>query len=173
MTRSCCGKRVAGGGCAVGLVVLLGVLSGPAAGSGMQDWKAALTAERTANEARIAEIEKQAPPVYADYQASQKAIEAHNASPCTATEDNPGACDSYNAEAESLNTTSGKLLAQLQAFKDEEDKLIARNDEITKKLNCVQLPTACTANSDCTCSNCCGTWDGTGKSGICQPTCDK
>lgn len=34
---------------------------------------------------------------------------------------------------------------------------------------CVQLPTKCSGNSDCSCSSCCGQWSGS--SGICQPSC--
>jgi hypothetical protein len=155
----------------LGLVALAAVAIHPVPCFGQEDWKAALEKEKTANVARIAEIEKQAPAVFADYQASQKAIEEHNANPCTYDESNPNACDSYNERAVQLNDTSTKLLAKLQAFKDEEDKLIARNQEISRRLNCVQLPIKCTANSDCTCSKCCGTWDGAGGQGMCQPTC--
>ena len=33
---------------------------------------------------------------------------------------------------------------------------------------CVQPPTACSSNSDCSCSGCCASWSGRG---ICQPSC--
>jgi len=33
---------------------------------------------------------------------------------------------------------------------------------------CVQLPIGCSQNSDCTCSNCCGSLNGTK---VCQPSC--
>lgn len=36
---------------------------------------------------------------------------------------------------------------------------------------CTQLPVRCTSNSDCSCSGCCATFDGSGSVGICQPTC--
>ena len=35
-------------------------------------------------------------------------------------------------------------------------------------LACTQLPTSCSSNSDCTCSNCCGDLAGIG---VCQPNC--
>ena len=38
---------------------------------------------------------------------------------------------------------------------------------------CVQLPVACTSNSDCTCSGCCGTLSEGSSSGICQPSCQQ
>jgi len=38
-----------------------------------------------------------------------------------------------------------------------------------RNAGCVQLPSACTSNSDCSCSGCCGAWSG--NSGICQPSC--
>ncbi len=172
-TASCWLKRRVRTVSSLALMVVAGLVFLPAPALGQEDWKAVLEKERTANTARIAEIETQAPAVLADYQASQKAIEAHNASPCTYQEGNEGACDDYDKRAASLNETSSKLLAKLQAFKDEEDKLVARNNEISRRLNCVQLPIKCTRNSDCTCSECCGTWDGSGTEGVCQPTCKK
>ncbi len=48
----------------------------------------------------------------------------------------------------------------------------ARNATIfgkgTLTLACVQPPTACSSNSDCSCSRCCASWSGRG---ICQPSC--
>ncbi len=38
------------------------------------------------------------------------------------------------------------------------------------KFVCVQLPTACSSNSDCTCSGCCGQL-GEGGPKLCQPNC--
>jgi hypothetical protein len=40
--------------------------------------------------------------------------------------------------------------------------VMAEENEVAK---CVQLPVACTRNSDCTCSGCCSSWN------VCQPTC--
>ncbi len=41
----------------------------------------------------------------------------------------------------------------------------------TVRLACVQLPVSCSSSSDCTCSGCCGSWDGSTRKGICQPSC--
>jgi hypothetical protein len=37
-----------------------------------------------------------------------------------------------------------------------------------KRLACVQPPSACSSNSDCTCSNCCAQF---GDQQVCQPSC--
>jgi hypothetical protein len=37
-----------------------------------------------------------------------------------------------------------------------------------KRVACVQPPSACSSNSDCTCSNCCAQF---GDQQVCQPSC--
>ncbi len=41
----------------------------------------------------------------------------------------------------------------------------ATNAQQAPRLACVQVPSACSSNSDCSCSRCCSSWR------VCQPSC--
>ena len=135
------------------------------------DWRALLRSEKARNAAQIAALQKQGDPIAQKLNAVTAKIATHNANRCVAPEDNPGACAAYDAEAAKLNGQKDALVAKLQPISDRVDRLKARNDVIDGKLQvCKQMPITCTADSDCTCSHSCGTWDGTrGSTGICQP----
>jgi len=157
---------------AASMVGFLAILVSPEIATA-QDWKVPLEAERAKNAERIAEIDKTAAPILVEYQAVQAQIAVHNAQTCTVTEDQPNGCDAYNAEAAAQNEKSDGFMAQLKALAAEQEGLIARNQEIDIRLKCVQLPISCSKNDDCTCSKCCGTWDGNQGTGTCQPSCTK
>jgi hypothetical protein len=42
------------------------------------------------------------------------------------------------------------------------------SSQALKRFACVQPPSACSSNSDCTCSNCCAQF---GDQQVCQPSC--
>jgi hypothetical protein len=134
-----------------------------------QRWKDELKAEQEKNTARIAAIDAEAEPLGNQLRQVQRQIDTHNANQCTAPSDNPGACAAYNREAAELNSAKQDLVSRLKPLAAESDRLIARNKEIARRLRCVPIPNACKSDSDCNECSSCGTFDGRGKEGVCQP----
>lgn len=154
---------------AISIVVILVAAGLLPSGAGAQDWRAALENEKAKNAQRLSVIDTEGAPVAKSLRAVTAQVDAHNANP--PDERSESAVNAYNARAETLNTQRDSLRTRLQALVDEQDRLKARNDEIERKLRCVQLPVACTAHSDCECSNSCGDLGtaGRGEMRVCQP----
>jgi hypothetical protein len=150
------------------VVVLLGLATAEA-----QSWKDALLAEQAKNNTRIDQIDKQGEPIAASLRANTAAIARHNAvhpsGVCTYPEGRPEVCAPWIAEAKRLNTEQATLRGRLIPLVNERDRLVARNQEIARRLRCVPLPQPCGSNADCNECSSCSTFDGRGKTGICQP----
>lgn len=96
------------------------------------DQVAVLTAERTRNSARIAAIDQEMGPIANQLQQVLQRIDAHNSQ-----RPNPidhSATAAFNAEADQLNQEKMDLAGKLQALKDKQDGLIARNKAIEAAL---------------------------------------
>ena len=151
------------------VVVVLAVVCLLPLEAGAQDWRAALESERAKNAQRINAINAEGAPIAKSLRAVTAEIDTHNASPPDTR--SASAVNAYNARAQSLNSKRDSLRPQLQALVDEQNRLTARNNEIERKLRCVQLPEPCTQHSDCACSNACGNLGivGGGDMRLCQP----
>lgn len=138
-------------------------------GAGAQDWRAALENEKNANAQRISAINTEGKPIADSLRGVQAQIDSHNASPPDTRSES--AVNAYNSRASSLNSQRDSLRSRLQMLVNEQDRLRSRNQEIDRKLHCVQLPVACTLHSDCECSSSCGNLGtaGRGSMGVCQP----
>lgn len=138
-----------------------------------QDWKAALLTEQASNNTRIDQINALGKPIAAQLRQNTAAVARHNAQhpngTCTYPAGHPEVCAPWLREAATLNTEKARLVAKLKPLADESDRLIARNNEIARRLRCVPLPVACTSNAQCNECSSCSTFDGSGKQGICQP----
>ena len=141
--------------------------------AGAQSWKDALKAEKAKNATRLDAIETEGKPIAAELRANTQAVAAHNAQHpdgvCTFPEGHPEVCTPWLQEAEQLNKVRDSLISRLRPLVDESDRLIARNDELDRRLRCVQPPSACKSDSDCKECGYCSTFDGRGKEGVCSP----
>lgn len=138
-----------------------------------QDWKSALQTEQAQNATRINAIDAQAGPLAAQLRQNTAAIQAHNAAhpdgTCTYPQGHPEVCTPWIQQARTLNTQKQSLVSVLQPLANERDRLVARNQEIARRLRCVPLPAACKSDRDCNECSSCGSFDGTRGTGICQP----
>jgi hypothetical protein len=140
-------------------------------GASAQSWKDELKAEQAKNSTRISKIDTEGAPIAAKLREVNKAIARHEANACSRRRGLPGACSAYDAEAAQLNSAKDSLRSRLQTLFDEQDRLVARNQEIARRLKCVPLPTPCRSDSDCNECTSCGSFDGErrGGTGVCQP----
>lgn len=97
------------------------------------DITTALEAEKAYNVTRIATIDQEAEPTANKLQKVLRAVDDHNSHKPDQT--NPGAVAIFNREADRLNQNKMELAAKLQAFQDEQDRLIARNKTIDVALS--------------------------------------
>jgi hypothetical protein len=138
-----------------------------------QQWKAALKVEKAKNDARMDAINQEGGPIAAQLNEVNAAIAVHNRAypdgECHYPDGHPEVCAPWIREAEALNTRQARLVSRLKPLADEFDRLSARNREIARLLSCVPLPVACRSNADCNACSTCGTFDGNGRVGICQP----
>jgi hypothetical protein len=136
-----------------------------------QDWRAALETEKADNARQIAAIDRAGNPVASQLRAVNQQVATHNASPCTYPQGHPEQCASYEREAATLNAQQDSLRTTLQGYINQRDRLVARNQEIERRLHCAQPPVACSSNADCTCSGSCArAFDGARYDAlICQP----
>lgn len=152
----------------VGMALGLALLFLPGA-AGAQDWRAALETEKATNAQRINVINTEGAPLAKSLREVSAQVAAHNAN--KPDQRSESAVNAYNARARTLNQQQDSLRSRLQALVNEQDRLQARNREIDRKLNCVQVPVACSLHSDCQCSGSCGNLGtaGGGSMGVCQP----
>jgi hypothetical protein len=94
---------------------------------------ATLNAELASNVARIAAIDQEAVPTAKELQQVLQTIDDHNSHKPSPTDHTATAA--FNAEADRLNQNKIELAGKLQALKDEQDALVARNKAIEMTLN--------------------------------------
>lgn len=154
------------------LLAILSLLVPVGAVAQGSDWRSVLEGEKAKNAQRLAAIEQEGAPIAAELRKVNAAVLRHNANRCEYPEGQPEVCAEYENEREQLDGETQRLRSQLIPLVEEQDRLRARNKEIERRLNCVQLPTACSSDSDCKCSQSCAAFaDGRrSDSGICQPS---
>jgi predicted nucleic acid-binding Zn-ribbon protein len=106
---------------------------GPAVGLAQDnDESEPLRAEREKNVARIAAIEQQAKPLGDQLSTVLADIDTHNAHKPDRRD--KAAVGAFNSRSDELNSRKSQLAAELQALKNEEDTLLARNKAIDDQL---------------------------------------